>query len=125
MASSNGLIFIVDDDAAVRGSLKFSLEIEGFVVRTYASAEELLRESDLAACQCFIIDQNMPGMQGFQLFTALRRQGVDAPVILTSGLATSALRRQASTAGIPVIEKPFMGNSLIEAIHSAVGSKPC
>jgi two-component system, LuxR family, response regulator FixJ len=124
MASSNALIFVVDDDAAVRSSLKFSLEIEGFVVRTYASAEELLRESDLAACQCFIIDQNMPRMHGLQLFAALRRQGVDSPVIMTSSNATSALSRQASTAGIPVIEKPFLGNSLIETVHAAVESKP-
>ena len=42
MASSHPIIAVVDDDAAVRNSLKFSLEIDGFVVRTYANAEELL-----------------------------------------------------------------------------------
>jgi FixJ family two-component response regulator len=120
MATSSSLIFVVDDDAAVRSSLKFSLEIEGFTVRTYASAEELLRQSDLRECRCFVVDQGMPRMQGLQLIAALREQGVDAPAVLTSSHATPALSRQASAAGIPLVEKPFLGNVLIEAIHTAM-----
>jgi FixJ family two-component response regulator len=123
MVNSNALIFVVDDDAAVRSSLKFSLEIDGFAVRTYASAEEVLRESDLMACRCFIADQEMPRMRGLQLVAALRKRGVDTPVVLTSSRATPALSHQASAAGIAVIEKPFMGNALLEAIHNAIFTK--
>jgi FixJ family two-component response regulator len=124
MANSNALIFVVDDDAAVRSSLKFSLEIDGLAVRTYASAEELLRQGDLIECRCFIVDQNMPRMQGLQLIAALRKRGVDTPVVLTSSHASPALSRLASAAGIAVIEKPFLGNALIEAIRTAIASKP-
>jgi FixJ family two-component response regulator len=120
MANSNTLIFVVDDDAAVRSSLKFSLEIEGFAVRTYASAEELLRETDLSMCRCFVVHQEMPRVRGLQLIAALRQRGVQSPMILTSSHAIPALRGQATGVGIAVIERPFLGNSLIEAIHNAI-----
>lgn len=123
MANSKALIFVVDDDAAVRGSLKFSLEIDGFTVRTYASAEELLRERDLAAGQCLIVDQDMPRMQGLELIAALRLRGIDIPVVLTSSRVTAALSRLGSVAGVTVVEKPFLGNALIESIHNAIAAK--
>ena len=119
MAISKTLIAVVDDDTAVRSSLKFSLEIDGFAVRTFASAEELLRTGDLIACQCLIVDQEMPRMTGLELVTALRKQGVEVPAVLISGHATPALTRQAMGAGVPVIEKPFLGNGLIELIRAA------
>src|ERR1051325_6291329 len=123
MSNSNALIFVVDHDAAVRSSLKFSLEIDGFVVRTYASGEEVLRETDLTASRCFVVDQEMPRMSGLQLIAALRKRGVEAPAILTSGRATAALSRQASAAGIAVIEKPTLGSVLIETIHNVIAAK--
>ena len=124
MASSNPIIAVVDDDAAVRNSLKFSLEIDGFAVRTYANAEELLGSGDLTDLQCLIVDQNMPRMTGLELVAALRKQGVEVPALFVSGQLTPAVTRQASAAGIPVIEKPFLGNGLIEFIRAAVGTKP-
>jgi two-component system response regulator FixJ len=123
MALSGSLIVVVDDDAAVRNSLKFSLEIDGFVVRTYAGADELLRAGDLASYRCLFVDQNMPRMTGLDLVAALRKQGVGTPVVLISGHVTPTLARQASSAGIPIVEKPFMGNGLIETIRAAVGAK--
>ena len=124
MANSNTLIFVVDDDAAVRNSLKFSLEVDGFTVRTYANAEELLRAADLTACRCLVIDQNMPRMEGLELVATLRQRGVNVPAVLISGRVTPALARQASEAAIPVVEKPFLGNGLIESIRTAVETRP-
>jgi len=124
MAISNPLIIVVDDDAAVRNSLKFSLEVDGFAVRTCASAEELLRMGELRACQCLITDQNMPGTTGLELVAVLRKQGIEVPAILISGHVTTALTRHASGAGVPVVEKPFLGQKLIELIRAAIGSKP-
>ena len=72
MATSKSLIFVVDDDAAVRNSLKFSLEVDGFAVRTYAGAEELLGADDLAESHCLIVDQDMPRVTGLELVAALR-----------------------------------------------------
>jgi two-component system response regulator FixJ len=122
MPNSNALIFVVDDDAAARNSLKFSLEIDGFAVRVYASAQELLSAGGPVACQCLIVDQNMPRMTGLELVASLRQQGVEVPAILVSGHVTPALLQQASRAGVPVVEKPFLGNRLVESIRAAVGA---
>ena len=54
---------------------------------------------------------------------ALREQGVAVPALLISGHLTSGVARQASVAGIPVIEKPFLGNGLFEAIRVAVHNR--
>ena len=124
MAIAHPIIVVVDDDAAVRNSLKFSLEIDGFVVRTYASAEDLLNSGNLSDFQCLIVDQNMPRMTGLELVAALRKQGLKVPALLVSGHLTPAVTRQASAAGIPTIEKPFLGNGLIESIRAAVGPGP-
>ncbi len=124
MAITRPIIAVVDDDAAVRNSLKFSLEIDGFAIRTYASAEELLGSGDPDNFQCLVVDQDMPRMTGLELVTALRAQGVKVPVLLISGHVTPAVTRKASVAGIPIIEKPFLGNGLIESIRAAVSTKP-
>ena len=123
MATPQSIVAVVDDDAAVRNSLKFSLEIDGFVVRTYASAEDLFRADDLGTCQCVVVDQDMPRMTGLELVAALRRQGLKVPAVLVSGNLTPTVLRQASAAGIPVVEKPFMGNGLIEWIRSATAQR--
>jgi len=118
------IIAVIDDDAAVRNSLKFSLELDGFAVRIYANAAELMSSGNLTDLQCLIVDQDMPRMTGLELIAKLRAQGVKVPALLTSGNFTLVVKRQASVAGIPVIEKPFLGNALIDSIRAAVGTKP-
>ena len=66
------LVIIVEDDRAVRDSLKFSLEVEGFAVRAYPDAEHLLAEERLPDFDCLIVDQNMPRMNGLDLISSLR-----------------------------------------------------
>jgi len=124
MALSNPLVIVVDDDAAVRNSLKFSLEIDGFAVVTYGSAEELVRTGDLSACHCLIVDQDMPRMTGLELVVQLRKQGDEVPTILISGHVTPALITRASGVGVRVIEKPFEGNGLIELIRTTIDVSP-
>ena len=116
MAITRPIIAGVDDDAAVRNSLKFSLEIDGFSIRTYASAEELLGSGNLDNFQCLVVDQDMPRMTGLELVTALRAQGVKVPALLICGRLTPAVTRQASVAGIPVVEKRIGFNPTVEAI---------
>jgi FixJ family two-component response regulator len=119
---SGPAIIVVDDDAAVRGSLKFSLEIEGFLVRTYPNADALLKAEPDAQCACLIVDQNMPGMTGLQLVATLRSRGNAAPAILVCGHTSAMLRHEAAQASVPVVEKPFLGNVLIEQIRSAIAN---
>lgn len=117
-------MFVVDNDAAVRNSLKFSLEMDGLVVRTFSSGDELLRGANLVACQCFIVAQEMPRMQGLQVIAALRSHGVDGPAILLSSHVTPALDQLALAAGIKVVEKPLLGNALTESIQAALAARP-
>jgi two-component system response regulator FixJ len=114
------VIVVVDDDAAVRHSLKFSLEIEGFSVRTYAGPREALSAAELPHCACLIVDQNMPGMTGLALLAMLRRRGILAPAILVSAHVTPALRDEAARSGVPLVEKPFLSDSLINEIRAAI-----
>jgi FixJ family two-component response regulator len=113
-------IVVIDDDAAVRNSLKFSLEIEGFTVCTYASPIDVLNGDGLPAVACLIVDQNMPGMSGLNLLAALRRRGDRTPAILVSAHATAALRDEAADRGVAVVEKPFVGNALVDRIRAVI-----
>jgi two-component system, LuxR family, response regulator FixJ len=113
------VVVIVDDDPAVCSSLKFSLELEGFVVRAYGSAAELFHTGDLGSCDCFVVDQRMPGMTGMELIGKLRDQNVRIPAILLISQANPALTARASMAHIPIVEKPLLGNALVDRIRDA------
>jgi FixJ family two-component response regulator len=117
MAVRNALVIVVDDDAAVRNSLKFSLEVEGFAVRAYADGRELLKEVEFPRGDCLVIDQNMPGMSGLEVLAVLRGRNVLIPAILITSHPDPALRRRADSAGAPIVEKPFLGSALIDGIR--------
>ena len=113
------VVVIVDDDPAVCSSLKFSLELEGFAVRAFANATELLREGDLAVCDCYVIDQRMPVMSGMELIGKLRARGVLTPAILLISDPNPALSARAVAADVPIVEKPLLGNTLVDRIREA------
>jgi two-component system, LuxR family, response regulator FixJ len=113
------VVTVVDDDPAVCGSLKFSLETEGFIVRAYGSADELLRAGNLASCDCFVIDQRMPSMNGLELIAKLRAQEVSAPAILLVSHPNPVVSARAKSARVSVIEKPLFGNALVDRIREA------
>lgn len=114
------ILLVVDDDVAVLNSLKFSLEIEGFLVRLYGTAEALLNELNLPTFGCLLIDYYMPDMTGLELLAELRSRNVTLPAILITGHPSLALRRRAAEAGVPLIEKPLWGNGLVKAIRDAL-----
>ncbi len=120
-AAKRPIVAVVDDDPAVCSSLKFSLELEGFAVRPYLSAVEVLGAGDLDACDCFVIDQRMPGMNGMELIDALRHRHLLTPAILIISHPNAAVSARAARAAIPIVEKPLLGNSLTERIREACG----
>ena len=113
------LIAVVDDDPAVCGSLKFALELEGFAVRTYHSGGDLLRSDDLEEYNCFVVDQRIPGMTGMKLIEVLRARRVLTPVILIISHPNAALSARAQKAAVPIVEKPLLGNALVDLIREA------
>jgi two-component system, LuxR family, response regulator FixJ len=123
LSDLRAVVVVVDDDPAVRNSLKFSLEMEGFYVRSYANADELLSLGDLASCSCLVIDQRLPGMSGLDLIAALRARQVVAPAILITSHPSTALSEQAARTHVPIVEKPLLGNGLLDKIHDAVATQ--
>jgi two-component system, LuxR family, response regulator FixJ len=115
----DALIMIVDDDASVRDSLRFLLEIEGFIVHTYSSSTELLNESGIADAGCLIIDYYLPEVNGLQMLDRLRDRHGAMPAILITSNPNAAVRRRAAEAGVPIIEKPLLNNALVEGIRDA------
>ena len=118
-AAKRPMIAVVDDDPAVCGSLKFALELEGFVVRTFHSGAELIHAGDLEAFNCLVVDQRMPGMTGMELVELLRARRLLTPVILIISHLNAALSARAQKAAVPIVEKPLLGNALVERIREA------
>jgi two-component system, LuxR family, response regulator FixJ len=117
LQSTVPVIAVVDDDLAVCNSLKFSLELEGFAVRVYRSGAEFLATDSFRDCSCFVVDQRMPGMSGMELISELRERKVSAPAILIISQANKVLSTRAAEAHVPIIEKPFLNDALVEKIR--------
>lgn len=125
MAYAAGPVIVVDDDDAVRRSLKFALELEGFDVRVYAGGADLLADGALPASGCLVVDQRMPDMTGLELFARLRERHVILPCILITAPVTAEIRAAAALQGLAqVLEKPLDDESLLASIRRALGAWP-
>lgn len=113
------IIAVVDDDPAVCNSLKFFLELDGFRVRTYGSGVALLRAADIGECDCFVVDQKMPALSGLETIAALRSRSLSAPAILVISQPSATLSARAAAANVPIVEKPLLGNALVDRIREA------
>lgn len=112
-------VLVVDDDPDVLGSLRFSLEVEGYRVRTYADGEAILSDMALPNVGCLVVDFHIPGDDGLSVIDRLRARQVEMPAILITSTPTAAVIRRASAAGVPIVEKPLLGSSLSDGIRQA------
>jgi two-component system, LuxR family, response regulator FixJ len=123
MASATTLpvIYVVDDDTDVLGSLRFLLEIDGFDVRTFRSGAALLSGDVAGKADCYVIDYKMPVMSGIDLARRLRNRDVGTPIILITGYPDENIREKAAAAGIlHVLLKPHLDESLVTRIRGAI-----
>jgi FixJ family two-component response regulator len=111
------VIYVVDDDAAVRRALEFALDLAGFAVETYESGEALLLGIRPRAPGCLVLDERLPGVTGIETLRQLRARKVDLPAILVTSHPKAAFREAAAKAGAPILEKPLEGETLIAAIN--------
>ena len=120
------MIYVVDDDPDVLGSLQFLLETDGFDVRTFKSGAALLGDEASDGADCFVIDYKMPTMNGLDLVRRLRNRDISAPVILITGYTDEQLLEKAADAGVRrVLRKPLLDESLIGHIRGALDGGTC
>ncbi len=110
------IIYIVDDDEAVRDSLSWLLESNGYLVKCFSSAERFLQAvmgSDREVTSCAILDVRMPGISGLELQEHLIAESIPMPIAFITGhgdvsMAVTTMKKGA----VDFIEKPFKENEL-------------
>jgi two-component system response regulator FixJ len=118
--STANTVYVVDDDAAVRDSLRILLETSGYAVRTFDSAGALL-EAEAKDFGCVLTDVRMPDIDGLALLRRLREQGNQLPVVVMTGQGDIAIAVRAMKAGaVDFLEKPFGDEALFAAIERAL-----
>ncbi len=119
--SSKPTIYVVDDDDAVLGSLRFLLETDGFAVRTFRNATALLNASGAHGADCYVIDYKMPDINGLELAGRLRQSDGETPVILITGYPDGNISARAAAAGVKdVVLKPLLDENLVKRIRHAI-----
>ena len=114
-------VYVVDDDAAVLGSLRFLLETDGFAVRTFRNGTALLNAVQVPGADCYVIDYKMPDINGIELAGRLRQSDEGTPVILITGYPDGNISARAAAAGVKdVILKPLLDETLVKSIRHAI-----
>lgn len=122
-------VFVVDDDKAMRESLKWLLESAGMNVVLFSSAEAFLNklQAEISSggifnSSCLVTDVCMPGMSGLALQEALISKNIQLPIIVITGHGNETLMLQAKSNGaVDFISKPFSDEVLLDRIQSALG----
>ena len=113
-------VLVIDDDVAVLHSLKFSLEVEGYSVVVSVDGADLFENGIGAPARgCLVVDYDLPRENGLDLLVSLRERGVDWPAILITTSPSPSIRERAKADHIPIVEKPLLGNALLDAIREA------
>ena len=117
------LVFVVDDEPAIRDSLALLLRSVGLPTRTFDSAQAFLDAFQPAPNSCLLADVRMPGMSGLELQETLRARGLKVPVIVLTGHGDIAMAVRAMKAGAAdFIEKPYNDQVLIDSVNRALAA---
>ena len=122
---SDECVFVVDDDADIRDSMRLLLEVAGFKVRSYTSARQFLDDEN-SRHGCLVADIRMPDMSGLELQEEVARRHLDLPVIIMTGHGDVPLAVRAMKAGaVDFLEKPFDDEKMLSSIRRAleIGSR--
>ncbi len=123
---TNHNVYVVDDDQAVRDSLRWLIESVGLNVKTFSNGQELLENFNEAEISCLVLDVRMPGISGLDLQQRLKKMNAKIPVIIVTGHADVPMAIQAMKAGaFDFIEKPYSDQLLLERIQCAIEQDDC
>jgi FixJ family two-component response regulator len=115
------LVFVVDDDASLRESLKDLLQSVGLRVEAFDSAQEFLRSKRPDAPSCLVLDVRLKGLSGLDLQKRLVEVDVDIPIIFITGHGDIPMAVQAMKAGaVEFLRKPFRDQDLLDAVQLAL-----
>lgn len=118
---SKSTVFVVDDDQAMRNSLKWLIESVGVLVESFASADEFLAHYQSGRSGCLVLDVRMPGMSGLELLEHLDRNNMKIPAVIITGHGDVPMAVRAMKSGaVDFIEKPFNDEVLLDAIRRAI-----
>jgi FixJ family two-component response regulator len=117
----NRVVFVVDDDAPFRESLKDLVQSVGLRVEAFASAQEFLRSKRPDVRSCLVLDVRLKGLSGLDLQKRMIEGGIDIPVIFITGHGDIPMTVQAMKAGaVEFLTKPFRDQDLLDAIQQAL-----
>ncbi len=114
-------IFCIDDDAALCESVQFLLESVHLRVETFLSAQDFLKNYDVARPGCLLLDVRMPDTNGLELQEQLRKRNITLPIIFITGHGDVPMATKAMKAGaFEFLTKPFHDQTLLDSIQQAI-----
>lgn len=120
MGETNGIVYVIEDDAAMRAALDSLLRAAGFGVRLFSSAADFLSRPASDALACLVLDVDLPGQDGLELQRTLAQREPSLPVVFITGHGDIRMSVRAMKAGaIEFLPKPFLDNDLLGAIGQA------
>jgi len=121
MTKTQAMVFVIDDDAAIREALQSLLRSVGLSVATFASAREFLTSQRPEVPACLVLDVRLPGLSGLDLQRELAAVEIDLPIIFITGHGDIPMTVQAMKAGaVEFLTKPFRDQDLLDAIAQAL-----
>lgn len=121
MTDADAMVFVVDDDASIRESLKNLIRSVGLRIEAFASAQEFLSSKRLEAPSCLVLDVRLPGLSGLDLQKRMSDTDMEMPVIFITGHGDIPMTVQAMKAGaVEFLTKPFRDQDILDAIHHAL-----
>lgn len=121
MNNPRSTVYVVDDDPAMRDSLRWLIESVDLNVETYDSAHAFLQDYDPTRPGCIVLDVRMPGMSGLDVQEKIASHTLRNPIIIVTGYGDVPMAVKAIKAGaIDFIEKPFSDQVLLDRIHRAL-----
>jgi len=119
--SDDPIVYVLDDDCAVRASLETLLESAGYAVQTFSSSDDYLARERADAPSCLVLDVRLKGKSGLEVHRELVRDGDTQPIIFITGHGDIQMSVAAMKAGaVEFLTKPFRDQDLLDAVCSAV-----
>ena len=115
------VVFVVDDDASVRSSLKFLLSTVGLQVEGFDSADSFLQKNLPDAPSCLVLDVRLPGLSGLDFQRELAARKINTPIVFLTGHGDIPMSVRAMKAGaVEFLTKPFRDQDLLDAVRIAL-----